>query len=253
MNRFFMYLLLLFLPCSLQAAAKVTIYPTHVYLSPENQTAVITLINQGKTEVKMQLGAKSWDSNDKGEFVETDTGDFAFFPRMFSLTPNQEKKIRVGYSGNFPAREKPYRVFIEELPPLIQPEIAENQLGIITTLKLSVPLFVKPDNEQHEPQPEFGKISLDKEGIAVLLLNKGKFNFLVRGIDLQWLDANAKPITISISKEAKRVLPERFSRFDLPIIKASCDKVQKLVATVHIEDMKTPYTREFSLRGQCMP
>lgn len=201
----------------------------------------------------MQISAKSWDSNDKGEFVETDTGDFAFFPRLFALPPRQEKKIRVGYSGTFPQLEKPYRVIIDELPPIKQPESDKNQLGIVTTLRLSVPLFVKPDNEVHDPEPKLEKISPDKEGIAVQLGNKGKINFLVRGIELQWLDADSKPIASSVSKEAKRVLPERFIRFDLPAIKASCDKVRKLIATVQIEDQKTPYSQEFSLHGQCMP
>lgn len=238
-------------PC--QAAANITIYPTDITLSPDAQTAVITLINRGSSEVNMQIGAKSWDSDVKGQFVETDTGDFAFFPRLITIPPQQEKKIRVGYQGDFPPLEKPYRVYISELPPIKKPDVQDNQLAILSTLKLSVPLFVRPDTEAHEAQPGIGNIDFMATGVNVQVRNLGVTNFLVRGMQLTWLDAAQKSLAASSSTEARRVLPQRHTQFTLPAIKASCGGAAKLRVQIDLEGLQAPYQKELPLQGRCAP
>jgi P pilus assembly chaperone PapD len=242
-----------FAPHFCQAAANITIYPTHIYLSPDEQTAVITLINRGSSEVNMQISAKSWDSDAKGQFVETDSGDFSFFPRLLTIPPLQEKKIRVGYQGEFPPLEKPYRIYINELAPIKRSDSQKKQFAIVSTLQLSVPLFVKPDTETHEAQPEIDGISQANNGISVQVRNLGVTNFLVRGIQLQWQDSVQKKLTSSGSTEAKRVLPHRFTQFALPALKVPCAKADKLLAQITVEGQKDPYQKEFKLQGKCVP
>lgn len=236
-----------------QAAANLTYTPTVINISPDYSADVITLINNGDNEINMEVTAKSWDSNDKGEFVETDTGDFTFYPHLVTIPAHQKEVVNVGYEGDFPAKEKPYRVYITELPPIKKANIEKNHMAIVSLLKVSLPLFVKPDGELHEAKPELEGVTVLKDKISVRVRNPEVTNFLVRDIQLQWLDNAQKTLATTKSILAKRVLAKRFTLFDLPLIKASCTQAVKLTAQISIDGQKTPFTKEFPLHGQCAP
>ena len=46
------------------------------------------------------------------------TEDIVFFPALLTLKPKETRRVRVGSATETDVREKTYRIFVEELPPL---------------------------------------------------------------------------------------------------------------------------------------
>jgi len=252
-------LLLLSLLCfSIQAyaASSVSIWPVKVALWPEKKLDVIHLVNQGNDAVKVQIYATSWDMDENGQFIEADTGDFVFFPRLATIAPNEEKEIRVGYNGAFPALEKAYRLYLEELPPIQQPtpeEAQKSTLEIQMTLKLSVPLFVRPAADAPTPQPLIKAAQTTGQGLQVAIHNEGTHNFLLKNGSVELLNSQDRSIFSGPIKVLQRVLPKRRLFVNVPLANAPCAKANAIEFKFTLDDQEEPYIKRFPTQKGCTP
>ena len=238
------------------AGAAVSIWPVRVSLWPEKKLDAVHLVNKGNESVKVQIYAKSWDMDENGKFIETDTGDFVFFPRLATIAPNEDKAIRVGYRGTFPALEKPYRLYLEELPPIRQPIPAERQksvLGIQTTLKLSVPLFVMPSANPPTPQLTITETNKTGDGLQVGIHNKGTHNFLLTEGTVELFDGRNHSVFSKEIKVLQRVLPQRRLFIEIPLDNAPCLKARAIEFKFILDGLDVPYIKRFPTQRGCVP
>ncbi len=239
------------------AAAKLQIWPTHVYISKEQPIATVNLRNLASTAVNLQGTAYAWEMDEQGKTTLTDIGGFVFYPKMLSIAPNEQKTLNVGYDGDFPALEKPYRLKIRELPRLKnaeQTQAAKSSLGIEPLLELSVPLFVRNTRRDLAPKASVEAPSQTATGVRVGIRNQGQQNFLLRGVNLSWQDAAGKTQLAQGHEQAIRVLPQRRLWQDIAIPALSCGNASKLDVELVLEQPFEPITQAFALSpGQCLP
>ncbi len=236
------------------AAANLGIWPLKVSLSPENKTGTVHITNKGTKSVNIQIFAKTWDMDANGKFVETDTGNFVFFPRLATIAPKEDKAIRVGYNGSFPALEKPYRLYVEELAIIKKPTQQSKYVsaGVQMLLKLSVPLFVMPSANSPKPQMEITATG----GLQVGIRNHGTHNILLTKGNVELFGANGNSLFSKEIKVLQRVLPKRRLLIKVPIDDMPCNKARAIEFKFSLGEQESPYdekTKRFSTKRGCVP
>jgi len=250
-------------------ASSINIWPLKIPLWPEQTSDSIRLTNDGEEPVNVQISAKTWDMDESGQFIETDTGDFVFFPRLITLPPHEEKQVRVGYQGEFPALEKSYRVYIEELPPVLSPEEQEKSVGVSYKLKLSLPLFVMPGKTP--PPPEIAIDGVEKGErkfmaqpikieekrqektepvLKVGIRAKGAYHLSLSKLEVELFDRAGQSLAKGeANPRLLRILPQRRIFVDISMDTGMCAKAASLSAKVYAEGLKQPYAQTIPLTG----
>lgn len=168
-------IILLFLPIlalpSISFSGEWRISPTRIDLDRENRNGELTVRNDGDEKVNIQVRAVEWTQDQDGKDKYTDTTELVFFPKMMSLAKNDEKVIRTGTRAVPVAREKTYRLMVQEIP---SPRKTETPTVAIA-LKFSMPVFVKPVRD--ETKGAFEKIELSHGTLVALVKNTGTSHF----------------------------------------------------------------------------
>ena len=253
-KKWFLFILIFLTTSPAWGKATLGIWPVRVHLTPDQKIGEVTIRNRGENEVKAQVYAKTWDMNEAGEYIETDTGDFVFFPRLLTIPGGDEKVLRVGYNGDFPPVEKPYRLYIQELPDIQKPKqkSAEKMDTFFNfLLKLSVPIFVKPSNSPEPVQAEIVGIEPSESGLKVKLRNAGTQNFLLQKIDAQLKDRSGAAIDEYKDDYPQRVLPRRTVFLEIPIDNTQCGKAGKLSLALFLHNSDAPLTQTLDLGPGC--
>lgn len=113
--------------------------PVRVTLSAQNPVASITVKNASDRPKSIQLRLYRWQ-HEGPETQLTATKDLIAAPPIAVIPANQTQIVRVGLRIKpDPEIEQSYRLMIEELPP-------KNNVGIAMTLRISIPVFVAPEN-----------------------------------------------------------------------------------------------------------
>jgi fimbrial chaperone protein len=147
------------------------------------RSGIINVMNEEDKKLHVQIKAFEWtqDENGQDRYVETD--DILFFPRIMILDKNEQRIVRAGIKNPTTAREKTYRLFIEEIP---DPKRAEVGTQIQVAIRFGVPIFVKPPKEQVEGKIE--KMILEEGELKVAVRNKGNAHFVIQSILIRGVD-----------------------------------------------------------------
>src|SRR6266513_6406857 len=133
------------------AASAFQVTPVRVTFSGPSST-LLTLKNESDQPLRFQISSFVWSQDPKGAMQLGPTEDIVFFPALLSLNPGEERKVRVAATVAATDVEKTYRIFFEELPPLVKPENAGAQVRILT--KMGIPIFVSPGKANIDPSIE---------------------------------------------------------------------------------------------------
>jgi fimbrial chaperone protein len=175
-------IILLILPILMFAsgsfAGQWRISPTRLDLDRENRNGELTVRNDGDEKVNIQVKAVEWSQDEAGKDRYTDTAELVFFPKVLTLKKNEEKVIRTGVLTAPVAREKTYRLMVQEIP---QPRKTATP-SVAIALKFSMPVFVKPEREDIKGTIE--KIELSRGILSVLVKNTGNAHFRITTIDV---------------------------------------------------------------------
>ncbi len=123
-------------------AATFTVEPTQIAFSNRTTSVLLTLRNESTDTLRFELSVFKWAQSPSGEMQLEPTEDIVFFPALLTLTPGESRRVRVGSATEFDTREKTYRIFVEELPPL---DRRTNGVRVLT--KMGIPIFMKPAKE----------------------------------------------------------------------------------------------------------
>jgi len=172
-------LLCLFLSPAITFSGEFRVTPIRLDLGREAKSGVITVINEGTEKLHVQMKAFEWTQDAEGKDQYTETSDIIFFPKMMILEKNEQRIIRAGIKIPAVAREKTYRLFIEEIP---EPRKSEG-VNVAIAIRFGVPIFVKPLKE--EAKGEIEKNELSKGIFNTIVKNKGNLHFIINSINLK--------------------------------------------------------------------
>jgi len=125
------------------------------------------------------MKAMEWTQDSEGKDVYADSNDIVYFPRIIRFEKEGERIIRAGTRSPGTAKEKTYRLFIEEIPG---PRKADG-VGVAIALRIGVPIFVKPLKE--EQKGEIGPVAMSKGVVSVPVKNTGNVHFVVQSVALK--------------------------------------------------------------------
>lgn len=240
--------------CNPAYSAALNVWPVKVTISPKRSTESVHLTNNSDTPVNVQISANSWDIDESGKFIEADTGDFVFFPRLLTIPPNDEKVVRVGYQGDFPSLEKPYRLIVQELPPVKKPEDStkdKRTAGLGYVLRLSLPLFVMPEEQPVAPEIAIEGIQASTNGLKVGVKAPGNHHIQVTKVEAELLNKKNESMSNGEAKtHLLRILPQRRVFVDIPMNTQACDKATNLQVKVHAEGLNKPYEETLPLSAE---
>jgi len=183
--------ILFLLPCQ-AVAGSFSVTPIRVFLDSKKNSSAIKIINKGDEKVTVHVKSFVWSQDKDGADKLEPTKEIIFFPKIFSIDAQGERIVRIGYKGEWPVKEKTYRLFIRELP-VKKP----GELGLKMALRIGMPVFVSPSDKVEKMAIE--KIELAKGKLIVRVKNTGNSHFQVKKIEAAGLDASGKEV---FSKEA---------------------------------------------------
>ncbi|MES2414000.1 MAG: fimbria/pilus periplasmic chaperone [Pseudomonadota bacterium] len=127
------------------AAAGLQVTPISLDIPAAQQSQAMFLSNSGKTPLRAQVRVQQWTQEGGSEKLEA-TRDVVASPPIVEIAPGARQMVRIVRLQPAPAaREKTYRLIIDELPGADgaqQPAAA----GLQFLLRYSVPVFVLPSS-----------------------------------------------------------------------------------------------------------
>ncbi len=237
------------------AGANIGISPIQINLSPSNKTGMLTLLNKGSTPVNLQLDAKSWGMDENGKFIETETGDFVFYPKTLTIKPQEQASVRVGYMSDFPNAEKPYRLYINEIPTITQAEPEKNKvnIGLNNALSISMPIYVVPMNDVPAPQVELGQIKAENQKLRVGVKNLTAYHVDLKKVTVKLLKGSSPLTDKTVDLKLQRILGEHQVFIDLPIdTKKLCSQADAIAVQFEVANLATPYQTQIPLKAGCI-
>jgi len=165
-------------------AGDLEIAPILVDLSSEARTALVAVRNAGRRTMRYQAKAFDWAQAPDGEMVLGPAKDLVLFPPLVELQPGETRNLRLGTDAPPGARERSWRLFVEELPHAAAAPEA-NRVRVLT--RVGIPVFLAPQKKQAQAEIAF----LPSEG--------GRVRFAIRNAGTVRL----RPTSVTLALSAK--------------------------------------------------
>jgi fimbrial chaperone protein len=213
-------------------ASTFDVSPIMLNLSAKVASGMISVTNQSTEALRFQVTAFAWDQRADGEMVLTPTKDVVFFPAMLTLNPTEARNIRVGVNVAPGAAEKSYRVFVQELPPLVK----QGEEGVVRVLtKMGIPVFLEA--EKPKATPTVGALNLSGDQFSFSLKNAGNAHFRAEKILIVAKDGS-KAIHMQ-EVPGWYVLAAGTRNYDVKLPKAACDGLKSINVEVVSDEGNT--------------
>jgi fimbrial chaperone protein len=203
-------------------AAKFTVTPTEVDLSPSATSALVTLRNNSKVPLRFEVTLVSWSEDEHGQMTLNPSSDVQFFPKLVELAAGASRNIRIGIkAGTARDVEQSFRLFVEELPN--QSATAANAVALRT--KIGIPVFVRPAKPARTAAID--GVSVENGKVLVRVRNTGNLHVSVDTIKVTGTGGSAAP-TFTKDGAGWYVLPGATRVFEVPMTATECK------ATTHV-------------------
>lgn len=175
-------------------AGEWQVVPIRLDLGAAAKSGVLTVKNRSDESLNIQLKAYEWSQDPDGKDKYQDTADLIFMPKIATIDKQGEQVVRVGIKIPATAREKTYRLFIEEIP---KPRKAESS-SISIAIRFGVPIFVKPLKEAIKGDIE--KFEAVKGELSAAVSNSGTAHLNISAVNFRLRNARGDEL---FSKETK--------------------------------------------------
>lgn len=217
-----LFILLFFAP-GRSLSADFTVNPVKLSFDAKQKTDVLTITNHADKPLTLQVTAVEWSQNEEGKDVYSPTEDIIVFPKIFTVEKAQQRIVRIGAKVVPTAKERTYRIYMEELRSSQGEELRG---AVLTTLmKVGIPVFISPIKASPEGKIEEAGIS---NGIfSFSVVNKGNVHYLVRDSRVEGFD---KEGTLIFGKDFSGwyILSGRSRRFSLEVPREVCIKMTNI-------------------------
>jgi fimbrial chaperone protein len=201
---------------SLAMAGEFSVTPITLIFEGDIKTGVITIKNDADKNLDVQMKAFEWTEDEKGQEQYTETSDIIFFPKMMTIEKKQERVLRTGIKGPLGAKEKTYRLFIQEIP---EPKHEDQAALVQVAIRFGVPIFVKPLKE--EIRGKIDKMMLGEGQLQTVIRNIGNSHFIIQTITIKGSDRDGKE-TFSKELSGWYLLAGAVRPYSTPITQEVC-------------------------------
>lgn len=169
------------------ALAQFSVDRTQIRLSGRSQSAILKVTNDSATPLQFDVKIFAWDHNEQGEEILTATTEAVAAPGTMTIAPKASQNIRVGTTAQMGAREKTYRVIVEQLPA---PRSAGSGAVVAMRMRLSIPVFLEPTNGQ--ATLDLG-VPVVRAGVAsVMARNAGTVHLQIDSVSFKGMSATGQ-------------------------------------------------------------
>lgn len=224
-----------FLLCCPTDSATIAVSPVQLYLSRGNSSTELTITNQSLESIRFSVAGYSWGQSVTNPLILRSTSDVVFFPALFSLAAGQQRRVRIGTTGEVSSAETAYRIIVEELPPLSS--VVGNPtpgVGLTIRTRLSLPLFVKPRHQTTSAQ--FTKPELRHGTLGFSVINTGNVHLQLQKVVVNAFDRQDRSV-FATTLNGWYVLPAATRRFAVRISKAHCQTISRVNLRLVSEDL----------------
>lgn len=207
-------------------AAGLNVSPTQVWLSPDASKALLTLRNEGQSEMRLQLVMNTWDEDARTGMKLGPTDAIVFFPAVLVLKPGETSSIRVGAAVPFGPLEQTFRLFVDELPP---PATQQSRSEVRVLTRVGIPIFVAPQKALVDRQ--LSAVSVAERKASLDVQNTGNVHFRVESVKLE-AKAQDGANVFERSVTGWYVLAGGHKRYSVEIPKEECARVRRIVMSV---------------------
>lgn len=211
-------------------ASSFSVNPTQVFLSSSAKSALVTIKNQTEQPVRFQIAAMAWDQDDAGRMQMAPTEDIIFFPTLLTLQAREERRVRLGTTLSPGAREKTYRLIVEELPA---PQAGNAPTGVAMLTRMTIPVFVEA--ARPTAQASLSEVGMAGGHLAFRLRNTGSTHFVPQRVRVIGKDETGTTV-VDQQVPAWYVLAGGSRVFDLAIGEPECRQVRMLAIDVKVGD-----------------
>jgi P pilus assembly protein, chaperone PapD len=153
------------------------------------------------------------------------TEDVVLFPRLLTLEPHKERKIRVGAAVAFAGTERTYRVFVEELPSAESANLFSGGLGVRVLTRMGIPIFLQPAQARAagaivNPRVEQGRVTFQVH-------NNGNVHLMLETVNLRGIGEGGETV-IDKQVEGWYVLAGGVRQYDVTLPREQCGHVRTL-------------------------
>jgi len=171
-------------------AGEWRVTPIRIDLDKNAKSGVVTIVNEGTEKLNVQMKAFEWTQDAEGKDVYTETEDIIFFPKIMTIEKQEERILRAGIKIPAVAKEKTYRLFVEEIP---EPRKSEG-INVAIAIRFGVPIFVKPIKA--EAKGEMQKVELSKAVVTAVVKNTGNVYFMINSVNIRGKNDKGEEIFI---------------------------------------------------------
>ena len=246
-------LLFLSFPPAGALAADFQITPTTLELGGSVKSGAFTVINNGNEKINYQISVKEWTQDASGKDAYKETQDIVFFPKIMTTGPNEQQAIRIGVKGAPGAKEKTYRLFVEEIPSHKNEEGTKAEetfkAGVTIAFRFAMSIFVKPLRQQEAAVVE--NIGMSNGVVRAVVKNTGNVHIRVLNVVFRGRTADGKEL---FSKEVAGwyILHDLSAPYETAVPKESCEGLATIEVNATSENLKISRTVEVQ-NSMCAP
>lgn len=207
-------------------AGELQVSPVLVELGPARRSGLVTLKNLAQAKARYQVRAYAWAQDERGAMQLAATTDLVAYPLLLELAPGEERVLRIGTTARPEAREKSYRIFVEELPDSQAPG-QPGQVRVLT--RVGIPVFFAPERPQTKGSVAF--LSVQARRATLRIHNTGTVHLRPSAVSVVGL-ADDGTRTFEVPLNAWYILAGDGRLYDADLPADGCARTRQLVAKV---------------------
>lgn len=233
-------------------SANFSVSPTSLELTGGAKSGTFSVINSGEDKLTCQIDLKEWSQDADGKDAYTDAKDIVFFPKIMTVEPNEHRAVRIGIKGPLSAKEKTYRLFVEEIPSqkkaTDQKDAGKITAGLTIAFRYSMPIFVRPARPQESGIIE--KIDMSEGVVKAVVRNTGNVHVKLLSVTFHGKAAGTELFSKEIA--GWYVLHGSARTYEASVPQDVCDQLSKIEVKVQTENFEINGNTHV-LKTMCLP
>jgi P pilus assembly chaperone PapD len=210
-------------PAGDAAGKSFDVAPIAIIIAKGQTSGSVIVTSNGGTENHFSVAGFHWKQDEKGKMALDPADELVFFPQSFTLSGGKTERIRVGAEGVDPSTEQTYRLVVYQLPPKVSPGAGKRPaLGVGVGLRISVPIFVEPQNPKETAEVDLSPLQASKLGVDVAAT--GNVHVAPSIVHVVATDAGGKKV-LDTKSSVWYTLAGTKTHVDVPILQAQCNAI----------------------------